>query len=798
MITSADLVRPRAASASTHTVLLVDDDATQLKLGRLRLIEAGFAVETASGGDEALRKALLSAPDVVLSDVLMDDLDGFALCRLLRGEPSLEGVPVVLLSAHYGGDPDQALATRVGAFALVTRTADFQAELSALCASLASPCRAHAGPLGPTLCEQHLRSNARQVARLLDEARHVEERYRTLFENAHGPITVLTPDGVMLEVNERWAAILGVPASTLVGRHIRELVAPERQARLTEGFRRSIEEGAGTQHAVELLRADGTSIYMDFANRLMERDGHSVVLSVGHDVSAQVVAARNLAAAEQRYRSLLDRIPDVIWTCSMDGAVAFVTANIERLTGYTPAEVAARDLEGQLSFVHPDDRAAALAAFRLYTEDGRALDLEYRSRHKDGRWIWLRLRANGTYLRDGVRYADGMLTDVSERRQLEETLRQAQKMEALGQLTGGVAHDFNNILASILANSHFLLEDLDETDPRRTDADEIRIAAERAAALVKQLLAFGRRQVMRMTPVDLNAVVAGLEPMLRRLIGEDIEFAVVREGALGSAQADVSQVEQVILNLVVNARDAMPSGGRLVIETANVEFEDDYVGAHPGAQPGRYVMVAVTDTGCGMDAEVRQHIFEPFFTTKEQGRGTGLGLSTCYGIVKQSGGHIWVYSEPGRGTVFKIYLPRVDQRSASVAPRLERTDLHGVETVLVIEDDAGLRASVDRMLTARGYRVIVARDGAEALALSLEHRGGIDLVLSDVVMPGASGPEVVGLMQASVGPVRTLFMSGYTDHAAFRSGALQGEMNFIQKPFAPAALARKVREVLDA
>jgi CheY-like chemotaxis protein len=286
--------------------------------------------------------------------------------------------------------------------------------------------------------------------------------------------------------------------------------------------------------------------------------------------------------------------------------------------------------------------------------------------------------------------------------------------------------------------------------------------------------------------------------MLRRLIGEDIEFAVMPGGELGSVRVDVGQLEQVIMNLVVNARDAMPTGGKLSIETTNVELEEEIGQGGVTIVPGNYVMLAVSDTGCGMDAETKRRIFEPFFTTKEIGRGTGLGLSTCYGIVKQSGGYIWVYSEPGHGTVFKIYLPRVDATPEVARKRSTTIDLSGTETVLLIEDDERVRGAVSRMLEVRGYRVIVARSGLEAIALAKRYDGKIDLVLSDVIMPGASGPEVVQQLRESDSGVRALFMSGYTDHAILRAGSLQAETNFIQKPFAPEALAKKVREVLEA
>jgi nitrogen-specific signal transduction histidine kinase/CheY-like chemotaxis protein len=393
---------------------------------------------------------------------------------------------------------------------------------------------------------------------------------------------------------------------------------------------------------------------------------------------------------------------------------------------------------------------------------------------------------------------DGMITDITERKQLEESVRLSQKMEAIGQLTGGIAHDFNNILASILANSHFLIEDLADHDPRRADAQEIKIAAERAAALTRQLLAFSRRQVLEPTTVDLNSTVNGLEKMLRRLIGEDIEFSVIPGADLGSVRVDVGQLEQVIMNLVVNARDAMPLGGGLLIETSNVELGDEYAASHVSAVPGSYVMLAVSDTGCGMNAETQRRIFEPFFTTKELGKGTGLGLSTCYGIVKQSGGYIWVYSEPGRGTTFKIYFPRVNGRPEAGRKLSGSFNVRGSETILVVEDDDRVRNAVSRMLEPLGYTVLSARNAGEASDVVAHHAESIDLVLSDVVMPSSSGPEVVAELQRKAPAARALFMSGYTDHAVLRNGALEGGTNFIQKPFAPEALVKKVREVLDA
>jgi signal transduction histidine kinase len=459
--------------------------------------------------------------------------------------------------------------------------------------------------------------------------------------------------------------------------------------------------------------------------------------------------------------------------------------------------MAAEDFEARCLRIHPDDRARVTASLAAWAAGGKPLDVEYRRRRKDGSWVWLRNRGTAAYERDGARYLDGMISDITEKKRLSEMVAQAQKMEAIGQLTGGIAHDFNNILASILANSHFLIDELGEQDPRRFDAEEIKLAAERAASLTRQLLAFSRRQVLEPKVVDLNVTVRGLEKMLRRLIGEDIELLVAPAADLGTVRVDVGQIEQVLMNLAVNARDAMmPAGGTLCIETANVELDEEYAAAHIPALPGRYVMLAVSDTGCGMDEEVRRRVFEPFFTTKELGKGTGLGLSTCYGIVKQSGGYIWVYSEPGHGSVFKVYLPRVDAAPSEDRRRSGSLEVLGSETVLVVEDDGRVRAAVTRILEERGYHVLTARDGQEALARVANHNGPLDLVLSDVIMPGMNGPEIVGVIRGRFAAARALYMSGYTDHAVLRQGVLDAGVSFIQKPFAPDTLARKVREVL--
>jgi two-component system cell cycle sensor histidine kinase/response regulator CckA len=381
----------------------------------------------------------------------------------------------------------------------------------------------------------------------------------------------------------------------------------------------------------------------------------------------------------------------------------------------------------------------------------------------------------------------------------EEQFRQSQKLEAVGQLAGGIAHDFNNLLTVISGYSELLLRGLDQGDSTRSKVEEIQKAGERAASLTRQLLAFSRKQVLQPKVLNLNAIVADVDKMLGRLIGEDIDLLTVLAPSLGQIKADPGQIEQVILNLAVNARDAMPQGGKLTIETANVYLDNQYAGKHIAVRPGHYVRLAASDTGCGMDGETQARIFEPFFTTKEQGKGTGLGLSTVYGIVKQSGGNIWVYSEVGKGTTFKIYLPRVDEVVESEEARDLSADLRqGRETVLLAEDEEQVRRMTRMILEMHGYHVLEASGGAEALAIYKEHEGQIDLIMTDVVMPQMSGRELAQSLETLRPGIKVLYLSGYTDDAIVRHGLLDQEVAFLQKPFTPDALLRKVRAVLDA
>ena len=396
--------------------------------------------------------------------------------------------------------------------------------------------------------------------------------------------------------------------------------------------------------------------------------------------------------------------------------------------------------------------------------------------------------------------------DLTERRRTEETLRRSeeqllqwQKVEAIGRLAGGVAHDFNNLLMTIKGCSELLLNDFDRRDPRRDEVEEIRKAAERATSLTRQLLAFGQRQDLQPQVLDLNVVVSNMNRLLHRLIGEDVQLNTVLAPDLWPVKVDPGQIEQVLMNLAVNARDAMPQGGQLTIETANVVHDEEYAREHVSVKPGFYVLLAVSDTGMGMDKETQSHLFEPFFTTKEKGKGSGLGLSTAYGIVKQSGGNIWAYSEPGRGTTFKIYMPRVEKSTKRYRPKTSATTVapRGTETILLVEDEDSVRSMVSKVLQSKGYTVLEASHGQEALKISEGHQGQIHLMVTDVVMPQMSGRELAEKLAPFRPEMGVLYMSGYPDKAIIHHGVLEAGTAFLQKPFTLNALEWKVREVLD-
>ena len=516
----------------------------------------------------------------------------------------------------------------------------------------------------------------------------------------------------------------------------------------------------------------------------------------GLDITERKRAEEALRRSEEQFRAVVESARDVIFALSPEGAISALNPAFEEITGWRRDEWLGKPFTG---LVHPEDVVLSIDLLASLVRSDSHAATQLRFLKRDGGYAVGEVRSNLRRQDGKVVGVLGIVRDISDRVRLEDQLRQAQKMEAVGRLAGGVAHDFNNLLTAIGGYSDLLLADLAQGDPRRSDVEEIRKATQRAAALTRQLLAFSRRQVLQPRVLDLNVVVAGAEKLLRRVIGEDVRLVTRLDPALGAVRADAGQIEQVVMNLAVNARDAMRGGGTLTIATANVEIGAVLRTDEQAPMPaGRYVELRVSDTGVGIDPEIRRHIFEPFFTTREKGKGTGLGLATVYGIVKQSGGFIWVDSEPGLGATFTVDLPLVEERvQEPESERPVRSEISGSETVLVVEDEDAVRTVAREALRVRGYRVLDAPDGETALRLALDHGGAIDLLVTDVIMPGLSGRDLADRLRSVRPDLRVLFMSGYSDDALGERGALGPGMHYLQKPFASDALARRVREVLD-
>ena len=510
-------------------------------------------------------------------------------------------------------------------------------------------------------------------------------------------------------------------------------------------------------------------------------------------------AEEEVRASAARYRSLFDASPLPMWVFDLE-TLAFLAVNdaAVRHYGYSREEFSRMTLDGLR-------RSEEVLAMRQDVADHSDVSFGKIWRHvtKDGREIQVAIKSHDIDF-EGRTARLVLATDVTERlraeealRATEEQLRQAQKLEAIGSMAGGIAHDFNNMLSVVLSYANLVLEGLKAGDPLRDDLLEIRQAGERAAEMTRQLLAFSRKQMLEPRVVDPNRLLAGMEKMLGRLVGEDIKVSLQMSRSVGKVLVDPSQLEQVIMNLVVNARDAMPEGGAISVETADVDLDEHYAATHVGVTPGPHVMIVVSDTGTGMDRATLARIFEPFFTTKEPGKGTGLGLSTVFGIVKQSGGHIWVYSEPGQGTTFKIYFRRTEAAEAHDSEAPAPRELTGSETILLVEDDDQVRALMRSVLKRNGYQVLEAQNGGEALLIAEEFAGPIHLLVTDVIMPRMSGRRVAERVSKQRPETGVLYVSGYTENMVVQHGVVEAGVTFLQKPITPEALLRKVRQILE-
>ena len=626
---------------------------------------------------------------------------------------------------------------------------------------------------------------ARQIAEIA--RREAETRYREVVEKASDAILVAGPDGVLRQVNPRACEMTGHTREELVGMHIERLVPPDDAAGAATGPG-PLRAGSPVVREWRVRRKDGSTLHVEASTRLLPDGTYQAII---HDVTARKTAEAALRVTTETLEAVIEAAPVSILVLDLEGHVLVWNRGAERIFGWTAAEVL-----GKPPPHIPESAKDDYERLRQRILGGETVSEEVLVRQrKDGEPVTVRVHAAA--LRDadgGIAGALAVQEDITASQSLAEQLRQAQKMEALGQLAGGVAHDFNNLLMAIRGHGELLAEALGAASPLQGKVDPILHAARRAGDLVSQLLAFSRRQVLQPRILDPNRIVGDTVPLLRRLIGEDIEIVGRCSEEVATVEVDPVQFQQVLINLAVNARDAMQGGGRLTIETGTAQFAP---GEEAGFAAGHYVTLSVRDTGAGMDAETLAHVFDPFFTTKEQGKGTGLGLSTVYGIITQSGGHIHVDSAPGKGATFTLYFPASEQPAdPPTRPRGDDRMVSGSGRILVVEDEDAVRSLVEEILRRAGYEVLAAATGEEALTLMAQQHPEVDLLVTDVVLPGIQGKALADRLVALCPGMKVVFTSGYTDDAVVVRGVEHSEMHFLQKPYSPSTLTRLVHDVL--
>jgi len=768
------LAKPLDLASVLGDVLVHCLDATGLSTGLLYL----------KSGDRLQLRAQAGLP----SEARADAAEGFGHLEILRR--ALEGgEPLAFCGGSAAGEaPLRELSERLGRSSLllipfvVAKDPVGMLLLAADSQDFSEPAwlgfaRALALQFGQTIA----------VGQSLFRGAASEARYRILMEKANDAILLLEAHGI-IEANHQAEVLLGRPREAMVGHRYEDFVVREDDERPALPF------GEATTRIEDQLlwRGDGSLVSVDVSASPVRIGEETIVLVILRDITERKRAETRLQQSEEQYRLLFDSNPHPMWVYDPQ-TLAFLAVNdaAVHLYGYSRSEFLAMTIKD----IRPPEDVPKLLASVQETR-GQVSAGVWRHRLKGGAVVDVEVASN-TIIFQGQAARLVLASDVSEKKRLEAELLQAQKMDAVGRLAGGVAHDFNNLLGVISGYSQLLGKDLGPEHRGLKRVEEIQKAAERAAGLTRQLLAFSRKQMLEMKVLDLNAIVSDIGTMLHRLIGEDIQLVTKVAADLGSVRADRGQIDQVILNLVVNARDAMPQGGQLQIETANVVLDEAYARAHSDVGAGRYVQLAVSDSGEGMTAETQSHIFEPFFTTKEAGKGTGLGLATVFGIVKQSGGHVAVYSEVGQGSTFRVYLPRVEEAATIIPVTGRGTAVGGGETILLVEDADPLRAMIREILESAGYAVLECSNAEEAAS---RMAGGTrpDLLLTDVVMPRLSGPDLARELRAVRPGLKVLFMSGYTDEAIARRGVLDTGARFMEKPFTTEVLLQNVRMTLDA
>jgi two-component system cell cycle sensor histidine kinase/response regulator CckA len=811
---------PRAADVGKR-VLVVDDHVAQRKLARLALGAAGFAVVTAADGMSALRLAREHRPDVIVSDVLMLGMDGFQVCRAVRDDPLLADVPVVLTSAHFVEEADHQLAASFGATRYVSRSSGYDEVVRATMAALDAPTSRFVAPPPAELQAEYFRRVAHQLERQATIALGLAQRASIqatalsmleaisnalaaqpdpesalgetltscldsagmsvgaiLLRDPSGQLTVRAHVGAPAAI---WAAQTAIVDTAL---RLGSLAIPSAEAGAAGDALLAATQVRSALAVAIAARDEAMGVLVLASNRVDFGRGGTALLaarSVSMQIGQAVALSRTfqrLWASERRYRLLFESSRDGMSIVTLGGVILEANRGWEDIVGRPRAEIVGRSVT---DFLPAEQRSTTLEELAFAVVHGSAVVLK-QMLHADGRLVQVELSRSAIEI-GGERYLLEIARDVSERLRLAEQLRHAQKMDAVGRLAGGVAHDMNNVLAVVLSYSAFLLEGVESGEVRADDVREIRTAAQRGAALTKQLLAFSRQRVLKLGLLDLNETITEMLRMVRTLIGADVRVETRLAQDLPKVKLDPGHLEQVIMNLAINARDAMPTGGTLVLSTQLSDGE---------------VVLSVADNGSGMTAATRERIFEPFFTTKAEGKGTGLGLAVVFGIITQSAGRIEVESEMGRGTTFRIHLPATVEQQEARTPKMSSRPpaAGGPETVLLVEDDYALRAALVRKLRSGGYQVLAAESGVHALVEMEGYLGQIGLLVTDVVLPGMSGADLARALRSRMPDLRVLFMSGYTDTSAHRDVPVGGP-GFLQKPFALETFASAVRTMLD-
>jgi two-component system cell cycle sensor histidine kinase/response regulator CckA len=775
-----------AHSISTHLrVLILEDNPRDVELCIQELNKAGFELQAdAVDTEEGFAAKLQSCGyDLILSDFRIPSWSGLEAFRLLKQKG--KDIPFILVTGTLGEEAAVDL--------IKEGVADYILKGSLV--RLPSAVR--------RALEEKITRDERE--RAIQSLRESEEQVRLLLDSTAEAIYGIDVQGNCTFCNTASLRLLGYNnPSDLLGKPMHWLTQhtradgkryPIEECKIYIGFR----EGKGSHSDDEVLwKKDGSSFPAEYWSYPILRDGKPIGSVVTFlDIAERKRAEEALRRSEARVRRLVESNIIGISTGDLSGKLIDANDAFLGLLGFSREELLSGEMRWD-ALTPPEYRDTDQSAVEQLKSTGSASPWEKQFFRKDGSRVSVLIGVTTLTAARGELEAVSFVVDISERKKLEAQLRMAQKMEAVGQLAGGIAHDFNNLLGVIIGWSEVFEERLDQNDPLRPKAEQIKKAGQRAAALTRQLLAFSRNQVLDPKVLDLNAVVADTLKMLQRLIGDSIELITIPAPELGRVKADQGQIEQVIMNLAINARDAMPQGGKVTITIANEDMDDISIRQHPGAVQGSYVTLSVSDMGCGMDHETQAHIFEPFFTTKELGKGTGLGLSTVYGIMKRSGGYISVYSELGRGTTFKCYLPRIEQSVTQETPVRNSKDLvRGWETILLVEDAQPLRELARELLEDHGYTVLEAANGASAVQVAEKYGKPIHLLLTDVVMPGMDGSKLAERMDDSYPGIKVLYMSGYTDDAIVHHGVLDYGLTLLQKPFTRESLTCKVREVLD-